>query len=226
MLEAAPGIRAVAIFEEICRRHPRSSRGCAGPWSAAWQMAGSLWPQPGCDLPPGAPAGADGPVRLHRHGRAWIMNRGHAVRAPALSLPAGVLGLRACSCRARRRELRGAAEGLQNALWALGGVPEQHRSDSLSAAFCNLNVMLRRTSPGAMRAVRPLRHDAVPTPRGSGASRFWINMMFNDFCGVMVIGADARGHETVEQKLDEACQMQIAGFLRIRRSTASSPSSW
>jgi hypothetical protein len=31
------------------------------------------------------------------------------------------------------------AEGLQNALWALGGVPDQHRSDSLSAAFCNLD---------------------------------------------------------------------------------------
>jgi hypothetical protein len=31
------------------------------------------------------------------------------------------------------------AEGLQNALWALGGVPQQHRSDSLSAAFCNLD---------------------------------------------------------------------------------------
>jgi hypothetical protein len=31
------------------------------------------------------------------------------------------------------------AEGLQNALWALGGVPEQHRSDSLSAAFSNLD---------------------------------------------------------------------------------------
>src|ERR1700750_3122309 len=30
------------------------------------------------------------------------------------------------------------AEGLQNALWALGGVPQRHRSDSLSAAFCNL----------------------------------------------------------------------------------------
>ena len=26
------------------------------------------------------------------------------------------------------------AEGLQNALWALGGAPEQHRSDSLSAS--------------------------------------------------------------------------------------------
>ena len=31
------------------------------------------------------------------------------------------------------------AEGLQNALWALGGVPGEHRSDSLSAAFRNLD---------------------------------------------------------------------------------------
>ena len=31
------------------------------------------------------------------------------------------------------------AEGLQNALWALGGVPSEHRSDSLSAAFRNLD---------------------------------------------------------------------------------------
>src|SRR5262249_61838279 len=29
------------------------------------------------------------------------------------------------------------AEGLQNALWALGRAPLQHRSDSLSAAFRN-----------------------------------------------------------------------------------------
>jgi hypothetical protein len=31
------------------------------------------------------------------------------------------------------------AEGLQNALWALGQAPLQHRSDSLSAAFRNLD---------------------------------------------------------------------------------------
>lgn len=30
------------------------------------------------------------------------------------------------------------AQGMQNALWALGGVPEEHRTDSLSAAFDNL----------------------------------------------------------------------------------------
>jgi hypothetical protein len=35
------------------------------------------------------------------------------------------------------------AEGLQNALWALGGAPEQHRTDSLSAAFRNLDKEAR-----------------------------------------------------------------------------------
>jgi hypothetical protein len=32
------------------------------------------------------------------------------------------------------------AEGLQNALWLCGGVPETHRTDSLSAAFKNLSL--------------------------------------------------------------------------------------
>lgn len=36
------------------------------------------------------------------------------------------------------------AEGLQNALWALGGVPKEHRSDSLSAAFRNLTAEARQ----------------------------------------------------------------------------------
>src|SRR5271165_1281192 len=31
------------------------------------------------------------------------------------------------------------AEGLQNALWGLGGAPQEHRTDSLSAAFRNLD---------------------------------------------------------------------------------------
>ena len=35
------------------------------------------------------------------------------------------------------------AEGLQNALWGLGGAPFEHRSDSLSAAFRNLDLNAR-----------------------------------------------------------------------------------
>ena len=36
------------------------------------------------------------------------------------------------------------AEGLQNALWTLGGAPKEHRSDSLSAAFRNLDADAKR----------------------------------------------------------------------------------
>jgi len=45
------------------------------------------------------------------------------------------------------------AEGLQNALWALGGSPAEHRSDSLSAAFRNLDA--------DARADLTLRYDAL-----------------------------------------------------------------
>ena len=36
------------------------------------------------------------------------------------------------------------AEGLQDALWALGGCPKEHRTDSLSAAFRNLKLDARQ----------------------------------------------------------------------------------
>jgi hypothetical protein len=55
------------------------------------------------------------------------------------------------------------AEGLQNALWALGGVPEQHRSDSLSAAFRNLD---RRTQEDLTR-----RYEELCTHYGMTPSR-------------------------------------------------------
>jgi hypothetical protein len=55
------------------------------------------------------------------------------------------------------------AEGLENALWALGGVPKEHRSDSLSAAFRNLTVDAQQDlTQNYQNLMRPLRHGAVP----------------------------------------------------------------
>ena len=72
MLEAAPGIRAVAIFEEICRRHPEIVTGVRrtlerriGKWRALYG------PSRDVIFRQEHPPGADGPVGLHRHGRAW-----------------------------------------------------------------------------------------------------------------------------------------------------------
>jgi hypothetical protein len=55
------------------------------------------------------------------------------------------------------------AEGLQNALWALGGAPRLHRSDSLSAAFRNLNR--------AAREDLTARYDALCVHYGMEPSR-------------------------------------------------------
>ncbi len=62
------------------------------------------------------------------------------------------------------------AEGLQNALWALGGVPLEHRSDSLSAAFRNLDAdaqeNLTQRYQGLMRhyAMTPTRNNPGVAP--------------------------------------------------------------
>ncbi len=55
------------------------------------------------------------------------------------------------------------AEGLQNALWALGGSPVEHRSDSLSAAFRNLDA--------DARANLTRRYDALCDHYGMAPSR-------------------------------------------------------
>ncbi len=55
------------------------------------------------------------------------------------------------------------AEGLQNALWSLGGAPREHRTDSLSAAFRNLDREAREDLTRRYEElVRPLRHAAYP----------------------------------------------------------------
>ena len=112
ILKAAPGIRAIAVFEEIRRRHPEIGPGIRRTLERRMRRWRAL-------------AGPEQDVifrQEHEPGRLGLSDftdtsalgitiAGVAAGAPALSLPAGVLGLRACPCRARRRELRRAGRG-------------------------------------------------------------------------------------------------------------------
>ena len=140
VLQAAPAIRAVAVFEEICRRHPEMAPGVRRTLErrvACWRALHGpcrnvMFRQ---EHPPGRMGLSDftdmnslsvtiaGELLAHRlyHFRLAFSGFEHAHV---------VLG---------GESFVALAEGLQNALWALGGVPEQHRSDSLSAAFRNLD---------------------------------------------------------------------------------------
>lgn len=144
LLKAAPGLRAVAIFEEMRRRHP--------------------------DLDPGVRRTMERRIRswraLHGPEQEVIFRQTHEPGRLGLSdfTDMGDLGVLVAGQPLDHRLYHfrlmwsgfehahvilggesyvALAEGLQNALWALGGAPGEHRSDSLSAAFRNLDAEAR-----------------------------------------------------------------------------------
>lgn len=141
MLKASPGLRPVAIFEEIRRRHPElgdNIRRTLERRIRAWRALhgaerdvifrqehppGRLGLSDFTDMNDLAVTVAGAPL-LHRLYHFRLAYSGFAYAHVVLGGESFVA----------------LAEGLQNALWGLGGVPEQHRSDSLSAAFRNLDA--------------------------------------------------------------------------------------
>src|SRR5436305_11937541 len=140
MLKAAPGVRPIAIFEEILRRHPELGAGIRRTRERrirSWRA-------------------------IHGKEQEVIFRQTHEVGQVGLSdfTDMGELGVTIAGVPLGHRlyhfrlaysgfehahvVLRGEsfvalAEGLQNALWSLGGAPRDHRTDSLSAAFRNLD---------------------------------------------------------------------------------------
>ena len=139
MLEAAPGIRAVAIFEEICRRHPGVGPGVRRTLERRIAGWGAPRSPPRCDLPPRASAGRMGLSDFTDMAGLGVTIAGEPFDHRLYHFRLAFSGFEHAHVVLGGESFVALAEGLQNALWALGGVPEQHRSDSLSAAFCNLD---------------------------------------------------------------------------------------
>jgi transposase InsO family protein len=140
MLEAAPGLRPIAIFEEMLRRHPDLREGVRRTMERRIHQWRAL-------------NGKDRDVifrQVQEPGRMGLSDFTEmgdlAVRVAGVELDHRLYHFRlACSGFEHAHVILGGesyvalAEGLQNALWALGGAPFEHRSDSLSAAFRNLD---------------------------------------------------------------------------------------
>ena len=144
LLRSAPGIRPVAIFDELRRRQPAplgAVRRTLERHVRAWRA-------------------------VHGHERDVMFRQVHEAGRMGLSdftemgdLAVTVAGAPlddrlnhfplVCSGFEHAHVILGGesyvtlAEGLQDALWALGGATPEHRSDSRSAAFRNLNAEAR-----------------------------------------------------------------------------------
>lgn len=139
MLEACPGLRPVAVFEELMRRHPELGLGVRRTLERRIRQWRAL----------------HGPERevifrqTHEPGRMGLSDFTDmaisGVTVAGAPLPHRLYHFRlAFSGFEHAHVVLGGesfvalAAGLQDALWALGGAPREHRSDSLSAAFRNL----------------------------------------------------------------------------------------
>jgi len=144
MLEAAPGLRPVGIFEELQRRHPDLAAGVRRTLERrirAWR----------------ALHGPEQEVifrQVHEPGRMGLSDftemadlNVHIAGVPLdhrlYHFRLVYSGFEHAHVILGGESYVALAEGLQNALWALGGAPSEHRSDSLSAAFRNLDCNAR-----------------------------------------------------------------------------------
>lgn len=144
LLKAAPGLRPVAIFDEMLRRHPTLSPGIRRTLERrirSWRAA----------------HGAEQEVifrQVHEPGRLGLSDftdmSGIGVTITGQPLPHLLYhfrlpwsGFEHAHVILGGESFVALAEGLQNALWSAGGVPHQHRSDSLSAAYRNLDAEAR-----------------------------------------------------------------------------------
>ena len=140
LLKSAPGLRPVAIFDEIQRCHPELGAGVRRTLERRIRTWRAL-------------NGAERDVifrQEHSPGRMGLSDftemGDHDISIAGVPLDHRLYHFRlAFSGWEHAHVVLGGesfvalAEGLQNALWALGRAPLQHRSDSLSAAFRNLD---------------------------------------------------------------------------------------
>ena len=140
LLKSVSGLRPVAIFDEVRRRHPEIGTGVRRTLERrirTWRALNGaeqdvIFRQ---EHPPG---------RLGLSDFTGMGDRGVSIAGVPLDHRLYHFRLAFSGWEHAEIVLGGEsfvalAEGLQNALWALGRAPLQHRSDSLSAAFRNLD---------------------------------------------------------------------------------------
>ena len=140
MLEAAPGLRAVAVFEEMLRRHPELGGGIRRTLERRIRSWRALHGQDQEVIfrqthEPGAMGLSD----FTDMSDAAVTIAGMALDHRYYHFRLAYSGFEHAHVVLGGESFVALAEGLQNALWALGGVPWEHRTDSLSAAFRNLD---------------------------------------------------------------------------------------
>ncbi len=145
ILERSTGIRPVALFDELLRRHPTLSPGIRRTLERrvqAWRL--SHGPDKPVIFRQNHEPGRLGMSDFTDMGGAGVTIAGKPFKHLLYHFRLVCSGFESAHVVLGGESFVALATGLQNALWLLGGVPREHRSDSLSAAFKNLDADVKR----------------------------------------------------------------------------------
>lgn len=142
LLEATPALNAVTVLEELQRRYPSEVSGALlrtlqrrlRHWRALHGDEREVYFAQ--EHPPGRLALSDFTDATELDVAVEGRRLAHRLYQFALAYS----GWRHVEVVLGGESFEALSSGLQNALWQLGGVPHEHRTDSLSAAFRNLNA--------------------------------------------------------------------------------------
>jgi transposase InsO family protein len=146
LLESTPGLNAVTILEELQRRYPtavsagllRTLQRRLRQWRAV--HGGEREVYFAQEHPPGRLGLSD----FTDGAELGVVVEGRPLAHRLYQFALAFSGWRHVEIVLGGESFEALASGLQNALWQLGGVPEEHRTDSLSAAFRNLKAEAAR----------------------------------------------------------------------------------
>ncbi len=139
LLRAAPGLRPIAIFEEVLRRHPELGAGVRRTLERrirGWRALHG--PEQEVIFRQVHEPGRLGLSDFTDMGELAVRIAGEVLAHRLYHFRLAYSGFEHAHVVLGGESYVALAEGLQDALWALGGAPHEHRSDSLSAAFRNL----------------------------------------------------------------------------------------
>ena len=140
VLEATPGIRAVALFEELRRRHPEFDPGVRRTLERRVREWRALHgPERELMFRQTHPPGQLGLSDFTDANELAVTVAGVALEHRLYHFRLAYSGFSHAHVVLGGESFTALAEGLQHALWTLGGAPQEHRSDSLSAAYRNLS---------------------------------------------------------------------------------------
>jgi hypothetical protein len=140
LLKSAAALRPIAIFEEIRRRHPEISPGVRRTLERrirTWRAVHG--PDRDVIFRQEHVPGRLGLSDFTAMGDLGVTIAGETFDHRLYHFRLAFSGWEHAHVVLGGESFVALAEGLQDALWALGKAPLEHRSDSLSAAFCNLD---------------------------------------------------------------------------------------